>query len=181
MLDNDTGNDDLMSSLFEGHDDILEDVQGDFSARLGETEMTVSDFTTPDTNPAILPIVTNCKERWNKIRPSVIAALQGLGHSVVGDEVVTILKKFNFRCMEARGFRTRESDLSSSAKGSGLSAHVDPSSRSAKLLREFSDGEKSEGSSVPVLDPSLFTFFLDSITRKLNFFRMVTTSSPTTL
>lgn len=111
--------DDIISRLFEGHDDLLEDVRQDFSVRLGEAEQPQGEFLHPDQNPTLQPIMTNAKSRWQKIRPQVLASLARIGPTVCGDEATSILKKFNFRCMEGLN-PDRSRSLSSSAKGSGL-------------------------------------------------------------
>ena len=109
-------------SFFEGHDELLEDVRNDFEARskpLAETSVTQADFTNPEDNQLFLPVMTNCRQRWNHIRPSVLRALGDLAHTVVGDEAMQVLKKFNFRPMEA--FETQPKPRSSeslSAKAS---------------------------------------------------------------
>lgn len=96
--------DDLISSLFEGHDELLEDVVGDFETRrrpLSETEITQPTFTNPEDGQVFLPIMTNCRARWSRIRPQVLNSLSGLSHTIVGDEAMQVLKRFDFRPMEA--------------------------------------------------------------------------------
>jgi hypothetical protein len=81
-------------------DAIEELVTGFLRGTISEAEMLQKDFLQPD-ETRVIPFMTNCRERWNQIRPSVLASLSQLSQSVVGDEAVQILKKFNFRVMES--------------------------------------------------------------------------------
>ena len=136
---------------------LLDEVRGDFNMRATppvlETQMTRQDF---DDYSTALPIMTNCRQRWDRIRPSVLAALEGLGHTVVGDEAMSILRKFNFRVVESSENPTRSGSLSSYPKVTNL--HADSQVRTEGTQKgaqreSRTDNNNDRSGVIPALDP----------------------------
>ena len=97
-------NDNILDQIFNGHDDLLEDVLGgDYEIRTGrkpveEMEVRQDYFLTQDET---LPSMARLNGRWVKIKDSVLGSLRSIASSYYGDEASRILSGFKFRMHEA--------------------------------------------------------------------------------
>ena len=97
-------NDNILDQIFNGHDDLLEDVlSGDYEIRTGrkpveEMEVKQGYFLTQDDT---LPSMARLNGRWVKIKDSVLSSLRSIASSYYGDEASRILSGFKFKMHES--------------------------------------------------------------------------------